>query len=129
MKLNEQEFMQWVKQKAPWRTIGILGEELVISHLEDAGYIVVKQKPYYIQTREGQIDLGSKVDILALDSNDVVHVFEVKSTSKGWKPRLSKAQQNLQAYCAKKSIPYLIVQVMFEADGVTIEDLYIQKGE
>lgn len=125
-RLSIEQLGVWIKEKAQWRLIGFIGEELVMSILEENGYTVVKQKPYFVEVNKGLVDLGSKVDLIAISPTSQVMLLEVKSTTRGWKPKLSKAQENLQAFCALAKIPYSVVSVSFEADRVEIENLKME---
>ena len=123
MKIAPQELTQWLQGDAQWRLIGFLGEEIVIHLMEQAGYTVIKQKQFLIRLHDDElVDLGSKVDLQAINEQGKVVLLEVKSTKRDYEPRLSKAQQNLQRWCAKLAIPYEIITVKFKEDCVELPD-------
>lgn len=122
MEINSEQLALWLRQEASWRLIGFMGEELIINLMEGAGYTVIKQKPYFVQLPSGLVDLGSKVDLQAISQDGKVVLVEVKSTSRDYEPRLSKAQENLMGWCAKLGVPYIIASVKFRPDRVLIPE-------
>lgn len=123
MKIEPVELTAWLQGDANWRLIGFLGEEIVIHLMEQAGYTIVKQKPFFIQLPDNSlVDLGSKVDLQAIDPSGKVVLLEVKSTKRDYEARLSKAQENLKGWCAKLGTPYEIVAVKFNSDHIKLPD-------
>lgn len=122
MIITSEQLTQWLRQEASWRLIGFMGEELVISLMEGAGYTVIKQKPYFVQLPSGLVDLGSKVDLQAIGEAGEVILIEVKSTSRDYEPRLSKAQLNLMGWCKRLNVPYIVASVKFRENEIEIPE-------